>query len=225
MRVLQFAARQCRNSTIKKHVMGWIDYIANQSGQAVEFTRYDGFSGTQYKLQPGENKSFGRGGMCLFSVNFTPGGSREITSGENRCQNWEFLLGPGGKIVRADGYAGRPPGPIQQQYPESGSALSHAFIGTAAEAPDYSEQRAAGSAMAIAEGAPKTAAAIQSGACFKDILATAASEVGHAKLISGLLNGPAEWAHQALLYLDLPKNDRQALSAKLKAAKSASGPV
>ena len=46
-----------------------------------------------------------------------------ISVGENRCQNWEFLILPGSTIGEKNGYTGRPPGSIEQKYPPTGSGL------------------------------------------------------------------------------------------------------
>ena len=198
--------------------MGWYTYIANQSGQDIEvYLGLGGFGDDQkFTISAGVNKSYGRGGLCLFSIQLSPGDNHYIESGDNRCQNWEFLLGPGGKIVKFDGYAGRPPGPIQQEYPEtSGVLAAEAFVAAPHAMVDYADQRVAGIAVAKQEGATQALARIRSGACYEDILTTAEAEIGNDKLFAALMSGPAEWAHQALHYVKLSDDQRQALTDKV----------
>jgi len=195
--------------------MGWYDYIANQSGVEISIKCDWNVGNFTDKLQPGENKSYGnRQANCLYYFTLN-GDTISIQAGDNRCQNWEFLIGPGPKVLEMNGFAGRPPGKIEQQYPPTGSASAGAFAGSPESLVDYAKQREMGSSLAAAGGATKTRALIEGGdACFKDILTSAVDEAGIEKVVAVLANGPAEWSHHALQHLTLSDEQRAQLTAK-----------
>lgn len=195
--------------------MGWYDYIANQSGVEISIECYWATGSFKDKLQPGENKSYGnRQGNCLYWFKLN-GNTTDIQIGDNRCQNWEFLIGPGPKLLEKNGFAGRPPGAIEQKYPPTGSNLEGAFTGSAESMVDYPKQRELGSSLAAAGGATKTQALIEGGdACFKDILTSAVDEAGIEKVVAALADGPAEWSHHALQHLTLSDEQRAELTAR-----------
>jgi hypothetical protein len=76
------------------------------------------------------------------------------------------------------------------------------------------EQRALGLKLATALGAVKTQEAIKNGN-FESILKTASTEIGLDKLVSSVLEGPAEWAYQTLRSVpNLNNENRNALLRK-----------
>lgn len=169
--------------------MGWYDYFANQSGEAINIECDWNTGNFTDTLQPGENKSYGnRGAGCLYTFWLNGNVVKNFQVGDNRCQNWEFLIGSGPVVENMNGYTGRPPGTIQQQYPPT-SNLEGAFIGDEESNVDYSEQRKMGSDVAAGLGATKTQAMIDGDSCFKDILTTAVAEAGDEKVFAALLNG------------------------------------
>jgi hypothetical protein len=194
--------------------MGWNDYIANQSGKEIEVALNWATGSFSVKMAAGENRRFdNRGAGCLYYIR-VDGDTLNIQAGDNRCQNWEFVILPGPKYGEKDGYTGRPPGPIEQKYPPTGSGLM--AVAMPESDLDYSEQRRMACTLAAEAGATKTQAAIESDtACFKNILTTAAEEGGTEKLVSVLLEGPAEWAYQALRFLDLSDEQRAALTKRV----------
>lgn len=194
--------------------MGWIDYIANQSGKEIDVDLNWAIGSFSVKVAAGENRRFdARQGNCLYYIS-VDGNITNIQAGDNRCQNWEFAIVPGPKIGEQNGYAGRPPGAIEQKYPPTGSGLMAMAMMPVSDV-DFAEQRRMASALAAEAGATRTQAAIESDtACFKDILTTAAEEGGTEKLVSVLLEGPAEWSHHALRFLDLSDEQRAALTKR-----------
>jgi len=198
--------------------MGWNDYFVNQSGQEIDVYLNWATGSFSAKMAAGENRRFdNRGAGCLNYITVN-GQNLSIGVGDNRCQNWEFVIVPGPKFGDKDGYTGRPPGPIEQKYPPTSSAsgLMAIALPKSESDLDYPEQRRMASALAAEAGATRTQAAIESDtACFKDILTTAAEEGGTEKLVSVLLEGPAEWSHQALNVLDLSDEQRAALTKRV----------
>lgn len=194
--------------------MGWNDYIANQSGKAIEVVLNRATGSFSVKVAAGENRRFDeRGAGCLYYIS-VDNNILNLQVGDNRCQNWEFVILPGPTYGEKDGYIGRPPGPIEQKYPPSGSGLM--ALAMPASDLDHSEQRRMASALAADAGATETQAAIESDtACFKDILTTAADEVGTEKLVPVLLEGPAEWSYHALRCLNLSDEHRAALTKRV----------
>jgi hypothetical protein len=193
--------------------MGWNDYIVNQSGKEINVDLNWSTGSYSVKMAAGENRRFDeRGAGCLYYIR-VDGDTLNLQAGDNRCQNWEFVILPGPKYGEKDGYTGRPPGPIEQKYPPTRSGLM--AMAMPQSDLDYSEQRRMACALAAEAGATKTQAAIESDtACFKDILTTAAEEGGTEKLVSVLLKGPPEWAHQALRFLKLSDEQRSALTER-----------
>jgi len=194
--------------------MGWNDYIANQSGKEIAVDLNWSTGSFSVKVAAGENRRFdNRGAGCLYYVSID-NNILNIQAGENRCQNWEFLIVPGPKVGEQNGYAGRPPGAIEQKYPPTGSGLM--AVAMPESDMDYSEQRRMASALAAEAGCTKTQAAIESDtACFKEVLTTAAEEGGTEKVVSVLLEGPVEWSYQALRFLDLSDEQRAALDKRV----------
>ena len=195
--------------------MGWNDYIVNQSGKAINVVLNWATGSFRVTLAAGENRRFDeRGAGCLYDIS-VDNNTLNIQAGDNRCQNWEFVIEPGPTYGERDGYTGRPPGPIEQRYPPSGPGLM--AVAMPESDVDHSEQRRMASALAADAGATKTQAAIESDtSCFKEILATAADEVGIEKLVSTLCEGPAEWAYHALRFLTLSDEHRTALTQKVQ---------
>ena len=191
--------------------MGWYTYIANQSGVAVKISLNFGTGpGQHFTVNAGENRSYGRGGMCLFDFSASGGGKWgyvNITTGMNTCQNWEFLIPPNFKIS-SNGYVHPPPGPIQQKYPPTDADF---FVASPAGSLEYAEDRERAAALAERDDATNTETAIREGACFERIFGAYLAERGLDALVAHLKNGPPEWAYQALLYLPLDEAQRAAL--------------
>ena len=197
--------------------MGWNDYIVNQSGKAIDVVLNWATGSLPVTMAAGENRRFDeRGAGCLYYIS-VDNNILNLQVGDNRCQNWEFVILPGPTYGERDGYTGRPPGPIEQQLPPTGSGL----MAVALPEPSlgHAEQRQMASTLAADAGATKTQAAIESkNSCFKEILTTAADELGNTKLVSALLTGPAEWSYHALRFLTLSDEHRAALTKRVSEA-------
>lgn len=80
---------------------------------------------------------------------------------------------------------------------------------------DQDEQRALGVSVAERVQAAKTAAVIRDKSkCMADILATALAEKGLDVLVSGILQGPPQWAAETLRHVGHPGLHRDALAAR-----------
>jgi hypothetical protein len=196
--------------------MGWHDYFVNQSDRDIQYTLdvADSFVQIKYNVKAHTNQLFARWGSgsqgwCLNAVTSSYG-TYNIQDG-NRCQNFEFLIGSNYQIQQSDGYIGPPPGPMEQKYPPTDAEY---FSSAPAVSTDYARQRVLARTLASDAGAARTRELIESGNCFKEIFDAADEEGGTEKFVAALVQGPEEWAYQALVRLDLGDQVRNALLAR-----------